>query len=93
MAKTKKSSLVKRNLQSDGLFLLKLTLLLILGSQWLYIFTSDVNGQIPIPIGAIIGILFILKDPRAGDRKISYALLLTAMLIGFWMPTGITFLT
>lgn len=87
MAKTKKTSR-SANLQSDSLFIFKLVLFLILGSQWLYL----VNGrsQLPLPLGAIIGIGFILKEPNKADRKIEYALLLIAMFVGFWLPIGIT---
>lgn len=87
-AKTKKSSTRATNLQNDSVFIFKLVLFLILGSQWLYL----VNGgsQLPLPLGAIIGIGFILKEPNKADRKIEYALLLVSMFIGFWLPIGIT---
>ena len=92
MAKTKTASKAKNRsssrLQSDSIFIFKLVLFLILGSQWLYL----VNGraQLPLPIGAVIGLGFILKEPNMADRKIEYALLLVSMFVGFWLPMGIT---
>ena len=93
MAKIKNKSSASRNLQKDSIFLFKVVLFLILGSQWLYISTGSDGNQIPIPVGALIGVGFILKDPRPADRKLEYVLVLLAMFIGFWLPMGITLLT
>lgn len=61
---------------------------LILGSIWIKVTTSD-GGQIPIPAGFIVGILFAMHDHFQIDRKIEYALLLLAMFVGFWLPIGV----
>jgi hypothetical protein len=90
MAKTKTSSKAAHNLATDAAFLFKLVLFLVLGSQWLYLVNSHTSGQLPLPLGALIGIGFILKEPNRSDRKIEYALLLVAMFVGFWLPLGIT---
>lgn len=66
----------------------KLVMYLILGSLWVKISTGD-TSQIPIPLGFIIGIIFASKDHFQIDRKIEYAVLLVAMLIGFWLPIGV----
>lgn len=82
MAKAK----TKKNTESDGVYLLKLVLYLILGAQWIRITKS--GTQIPIPYGFIVGLLFAAHDHFQIDRKIEYALLLAAMFIGFWLPVG-----
>jgi hypothetical protein len=73
--------------EKDSTYLLKLVLYLIVGSQWLKIVTKS-GVQIPIPVGAIIGVMFAAHDHFQIDRKIEYAVLLVAMFIGFWIPLG-----
>lgn len=89
--KTNKSKSKKRpsQLELDSVFIFKLVLFMILGSQWLYI-TNDAGNQLPLPVGAIIGIAFALHEHFRIDRKIEYAALLISMFIGFWLPIGIT---
>ncbi len=76
-----------QNQQFDSAYLLKIVLYLIIGSQWLKIETKG-GVQIPIPAGAIVGVLFAAHDHFQIDRKIEYAVLLVAMFIGFWVPLG-----
>lgn len=80
MAKTKN--------ELDSVYILKLVLYMVIGSQWLRIVTSN-NVEIPIPLGALIGILFAAHDHFRIDRKVEYALLLVAMFLGFWASLGI----
>jgi hypothetical protein len=72
----------------DSVFMFKLVLYLILGSIWIKITRND-NIQIPIPIGLIVGIIFTAHEHFKIDRKIEYAVMLIAMLIGFWAPFGL----
>ena len=76
-----------KNQQFDSAYLLKIVLYLIIGSQWLKI-VSKGGLQIPIPVGAVVGVLFAAHDHFQIDRKIEYAVLLVAMFIGFWVPLG-----
>ena len=85
--KTKKTR--ARTTEMDSVFLLKLVLFLILGSQWLYIVSPNGN-QLPIPVGVIVGALFASHDHFRIDRKIEYAILLVAMFVGYWLPMGIS---
>lgn len=87
-ASTKKTTQAE---ESDSTYILKLALYLIVGSLWVRISFDSGNGQIPIPIGFIIGLLFAMQDRFNTDRKIEYALLLVAMFIGFWLPIGVIF--
>ncbi len=83
----KKRRLVINSQEADTIYLLKLVVYIILGSQWLRI-TSGTNVT-PIPIGFGIGLLFTTHDHFQIDRKIEYAILLMAMFFGFWVPMGI----
>lgn len=91
MAKTKQkraSTKVRSGTELDSVYVLKLVLFLMLGSQWLYISERGV-GQIPIPVGAILGLFFAMHDHFQIDRKVEYAVLLVAMFVGFWLPMGL----
>jgi len=77
-------------LEMDSVFIFKLILFLILGSQWLHIMDTGSNSEFPIPVGALTGLAFALHDHFKIDRKIEYTILLLAMFIGFWLPMGIT---
>lgn len=86
-SKTKKAR--ARSSEMDSVYLLKLALFLILGSQWLYLVSAN-GSQLPIPVGVIVGALFASHDHFRIDRKIEYAILLVAMFVGYWLPMGIT---
>jgi EamA domain-containing membrane protein RarD len=73
--------------EMDRTYLLKLILYLIVGSQWLKIQTKG-NVQIPIPVGALIGLIFAAHEHFQMDRKVEYAIIVVAMFIGFWVPLG-----
>jgi hypothetical protein len=88
MARTKQKRKGKAAGQElDSIFLFKLVLYIILGSLWIKITKNDT--QIPIPVGLIIGVIFTAHEHFVIDRKIEYAVLLVAMLIGFWAPFGL----
>lgn len=90
MAKTKKQS---KNVMyayadnTDGVFALKLALFVVLGSIWAKVTIGD--SQLPIPIGLIVGMALTAHERLKIDRKIDYAVLLVAALIGFWAPFGL----
>jgi len=93
MVKTKNSKKKKYNRskntanEPDSVYVLKLVLYLIIGSQWIRITNGDM--LIPIPIGLIIGIFFARMEHFKIERKIEYAMLLLSMFIGFWLPLGL----
>ncbi|MDQ2973133.1 MAG: hypothetical protein M3Q79_01455 [bacterium] len=76
--------------ESDSEYFLKLTMYMIIGSQWIRIERFP-EWQIPIPYGLLIGLWFASRDHFQIDRKIEYAILLTATMVGFWLPIGIRF--
>ncbi len=83
VAKTKQ----KRAKTTEGNYFLKLVIFLILGFFWIKIGVPG-SWQIPIPIGLIIGLFLINSGRFKIDKKIDYAILLVAMLVGFWAPVG-----
>jgi hypothetical protein len=72
----------------DGVYLLKLLLYVLLGSMWLKVSRGD-GLVFPIPIGLILGLIFTSHEHFRIDRKIEYAVLLVAMLLGYLAPYGI----
>lgn len=85
MAKTKK----RQQAEFDGVFVLKLVLYVLLGSLWLKIHTANLTTGVPIPIGLIIGLAFTAHEHFRIDRKIEYATLVLAALIGLIAPYGL----
>lgn len=91
--KTTKKAAVKRatattSQDMDGVFLLKLTLYVIIGSMWLKL-SNDTGFSLPLPVGFVIGLVFSAHEHFRIDRKIEYAVLMVAMLVGYFVPYGI----
>lgn len=62
---------------------------MILGSQWVRFSGLDGMAELPIPVGLLVGLWFAHHDHFQIDRKIEYAVLLGAMLVGFWTRVGV----
>lgn len=77
-----------KNDELDSIYFLKLVTYLILGSLWLK-FTDGATTQVPIPVGFLIGLVLASHDHIQLDRKIGFAVLLVAMLVGLWAPFGV----
>lgn len=84
----KKHAKSKSNDELDSVYFLKLVIYIIIGSFWVKI-TVGQSMQIPLPIGPLFGIWFASHDHFRIDRKIEYAVLLMAALVGFWAPIGL----
>jgi hypothetical protein len=78
--------------EPDSVYFLKLVLFMITGSLWIKFSDASGSFQFPVPIGLIVGLLFASHEHFQIDRKIEYAVLLIACLIGFWAPFGIYYL-
>jgi hypothetical protein len=91
MTKIKKTPTIGRQTgnEPDSVYVLKLVLYLIVGAQWLRFKNAAGTTEIPIPIGLLLGFVFAMHDHFKIDRKIEYALLLAAMLVGFWSLAGV----
>jgi hypothetical protein len=88
MAKKQKPT---QTTELDGVFVLKLVLYVVLGSLWLKLQTSTTDSHLnfPIPVGLIVGLMFASHEHFQIDRKIEYAVLVVATLIGLMVPYGI----
>lgn len=75
----------------DSVFFLKIVLYLVLGSSWLRLVNASLTKQIPLPIGLLIGLVFVSHDHFKIDRKIEFSVLLVAALVGFWVQAGAVF--
>jgi hypothetical protein len=70
----------------DGGYFLKLVLYLVLGAFWVKL---TVGGyRIPLAVGLVVGLYFTRFEKFQVDKKIEYAILLVAMLIGYFVPFG-----
>jgi hypothetical protein len=90
MAKTKSKKVTRTTNTSsfEGVYLFKMVLYLLLGSMWVKV-SAGVDLTIPIPIGLIIGLIFTSHEHFRIDRKIEYAVMLVAMLFGYFAPYGL----
>jgi hypothetical protein len=92
MAKTKPNRKTTKKVQADssfdGVYLFKMVLYLLLGSVWIKA-TNGENIDIGIPVGLIVGLVFTLHEHFQIDRKIEYAVMLVAMLFGYFAPYGL----
>ncbi|MGB4758849.1 MAG: hypothetical protein WBP26_02215 [Candidatus Saccharimonadales bacterium] len=84
-----KVTATKRAVTSDGSYLLKLTLFALLGLVWIKVSKVGNPYSIPIPIGLIVGLFFASKEHFQVDRKIEYAVLIAATLVGLVAPFGL----
>jgi hypothetical protein len=80
----------RRARETDNAYILKIVLFLIIGSQWIRLTDSNMTQQIPLPVGLLIGLFFAAHDHFQIDRKIEYAVLVLACLVGFWTQVGIS---
>jgi hypothetical protein len=87
-----KSSQITQNNEPDSVFILKVVLYLIVSSLWLNVYTSSTH-HIPLPLGALVALLFASHDHFKIDRKIEYAIILVAMFVGYWVPVGFSIYT
>lgn len=82
MSKTTKKSVAT---ESDNAYFLKILIYFTLGMLWV-----KVNGYMVLPLGLILGVIIAQHDHFSIDRKIEYAILVVAGILGLW--GGITLL-
>lgn len=87
MAKSKAKKTPASNAM-DGPYLLKLLLYLLLGSLWVKLSNGN-SINFGIPVGLMIGLVFASHEHFQIDRKIEFAVLLAAMLFGYFAPYGL----
>lgn len=89
--KNKKSASARSN-QSDGSFLLKVVLYIVLGSLWLKFSQPVALGGFELrglPIGLVLGLIFASHDHFQVDRKLEYVVLIVMTILSFFLPAGI----
>jgi len=74
--------------EPDSTFFLKIVMYLIIGSVWLYFDGSSALWR-AIPVGLIVGLLFVQHDHFAIDRKIEYVVLLISAVLSYVLPVGV----
>ncbi|MEK7603118.1 MAG: hypothetical protein AAB459_02665 [Patescibacteria group bacterium] len=87
--KHQKRSLQTKHTELDSVFFLKLLMYSLVGGQWLWLVNADGSKQLPLPFGLVIGLLFASHEHFKLDRKIEFAVIIIAMLIGFWANMGL----
>lgn len=89
-AKSKTSRKTTQATEVDGVYILKLALYVVLGSLWLKLSSnSDAATTFPLPLGLAVGLIFASHEHFQIDRKIEYAVLIVAALIGLMAPYGL----
>jgi hypothetical protein len=74
MAKAVKKS---KAVEPDNTYFLKILIYLVIGTIWI-----KYNGYLVLPAGLLIGIVLAQHDHFAIDRKVEYAILLIAAVVG-----------
>jgi positive regulator of sigma E activity len=89
----KKATFRSRLRESDGQYLLKLVVVIILGTLWIKFGHVFYLGTIPmtgVPLGMLAGLLLVDKfEVHQDDRKIWYAILVLVGLVSYFLPMGI----
>lgn len=79
--------------ESDGEYLLKLVLCVLLGTFWLKFsqpFTWIGVTFHALPLGLLLGLVIVSKFEKfQADRKIWYAVLIVVGIISYFVPAGI----
>ena len=83
----------ERLTEADGVYFLKLVVVVILSTLWLKLATPLSWNGIPLggfPIGALVTIIAIrLFEKNQTDRKIWFAVLVMVTMISYFVPAGI----
>lgn len=78
--------------ETDGAFLLKIVMYIILASVWIK-FQEPIDlgfiGLQGIPIGLFVGLLVASHDRFQIDRKIEYVVLIVMTIVTYFIPAGI----
>ena len=79
--------------ESDGTYLLKLVVFVLLGTLWLKFAQPVTWLGIPltaIPLGLLAGLILVNRfEKYQSDRKIWYAILIVVTIICYFVPAGI----
>lgn len=83
----------EKNPESDGVFLLKLVIVILLGSFWVKFAggTELAGGYLTgLPVGLILGLVLIhLLEKRKENRRIWFAVIIIVGIVSYFLPSGI----
>jgi hypothetical protein len=74
----------KRAIETDSSYFLKILIYFVFGTIWI-----KFNGYVVVPVGLIAGLLLTSHDHFKIDRKIEYAVLIVAALMGLSGVAGL----
>ena len=83
-----KNKTKKVSQELDSVFFLKIVMYLVLGSTWIRLVNPGLTVQIPLPVGLLLGLVFVAHEHFRIDRKIEITVILVATLGGYWVQTG-----
>lgn len=86
-----RKKLKRHNQELDSVFFLKIVMYMVLGSMWIRLVDTGMTEQIPLPVGLLLGLVFVSHEHFRIDRKIEITVLLVSALLGFWVQTGAIF--
>lgn len=86
-----KTKVKKQKQELDSVFFLKIIMYMVLGSLWIRLVDPGLTEQVPVPVGLLLGLVFVSHDHFRIDRKIEMTVLLVSALVGFWVQTGAVF--
>ncbi len=79
--------------ETDGQYLLKLVLVVLLGTVWLKFANPITVVGIPltgIPVGLFLGLILVNRyEKLQSDRKIWYVVLIIVTILSYFIPAGI----
>ena len=82
-----------RIVEADGVYFLKLVVVVLLSTLWLKLATPLTWNNIPLggfPIGAMIAVIGIrLLEKDLVDRKIWFAVLVMVTILSYFVPAGV----
>jgi hypothetical protein len=83
----------EKNPEADGVFILKLVTVVLLGSFWVKMNLPFLYNGIPvvgIPFGLLIGLILIhFVEKRPYNRRTFYAVIVMVGIISYFLPSGI----
>lgn len=93
-ARNRKRSAVSQHLtEGDGVYFLKLVVVVLLGTLWLKLAVPMEWSGIPVaafPLGALLALVAIrLFEKNQYDRKIWFAVLVIVTILSYFIPAGI----
>lgn len=76
--------------EPDGVYVLKLALLLVISSFWIKVSTNAATGFQGIPVGVLLAFLLARQfEKNPLNRRIWYLLIIVVGLVSYFLPAGL----